>query len=115
TLTLPPGTKAFYFYLQNNDQDEIPDTIIVTSDSGVTSGPIVVETDYTSPDVGAHGFGFHSTNGESIVSITVQTNESQGFGLANFGIAVTATTCASEGYTGTKLTWCQNVCEKGYT
>ncbi|MEF9978738.1 MAG: hypothetical protein RR834_09630 [Thermomonas sp.] len=26
-----------------------------------------------------------------------------------------ATTCASEGYTGTKLTWCQNICEKGYS
>ena len=26
-----------------------------------------------------------------------------------------ATTCASEGYTGTKLAWCQNICEKGYT
>ena len=25
------------------------------------------------------------------------------------------TTCASEGYTGTKLLWCQNLCEKGYT
>src|SRR5690606_6437267 len=25
------------------------------------------------------------------------------------------TTCASEGYTGTKLTWCKNICEKGYT
>ena len=25
------------------------------------------------------------------------------------------TTCASSGYTGTKLTWCKNVCEKGYT
>ncbi len=24
-------------------------------------------------------------------------------------------TCASEGYTGTKLVWCQNICEKGYT
>jgi hypothetical protein len=24
------------------------------------------------------------------------------------------TTCASEGYTGTQLTWCQNICEKGY-
>ena len=23
--------------------------------------------------------------------------------------------CASSGYTGTKLTWCKNVCEKGYT
>ncbi len=24
------------------------------------------------------------------------------------------TTCASEGYTGTKLTWCRNICEMGY-
>jgi len=27
----------------------------------------------------------------------------------------TPTTCASEGYTGTKLLWCKNICEKGYT
>jgi hypothetical protein len=26
-----------------------------------------------------------------------------------------ATTCASEGYTDTKLTWCRNICEMGYT
>lgn len=26
-----------------------------------------------------------------------------------------APTCNSEGFTGTKLTWCQNICEKGYT
>ena len=26
-----------------------------------------------------------------------------------------AITCASEGYTGTKLTWCKNICEMGYT
>lgn len=25
------------------------------------------------------------------------------------------TTCASEGYTGTQLTWCQNICENGLT
>ena len=31
------------------------------------------------------------------------------------GYAAPTTTCASEGYTGTKLTWCQNICEKGYT
>jgi hypothetical protein len=24
------------------------------------------------------------------------------------------TTCASEGYTGTKLEWCKNICERGY-
>ena len=26
-----------------------------------------------------------------------------------------AQTCASEGYTGMKLDWCRNVCEKDYT
>ena len=26
-----------------------------------------------------------------------------------------AVTCTSQGYTGTQLTWCQNICEKGYT
>jgi hypothetical protein len=31
------------------------------------------------------------------------------------GIVEPDTTCASEGYTGTKLTWCKNICEKGYT
>lgn len=34
---------------------------------------------------------------------------------AAMGNPTPATTCASEGYTGTKLTWCQNICEKGYT
>ena len=28
---------------------------------------------------------------------------------------VTTTTCASEGYTGAKLTWCKNICENGLT
>ncbi len=31
------------------------------------------------------------------------------------GPGAPATTCASEGYTGTKLTWCKNICEMGYT
>jgi hypothetical protein len=28
---------------------------------------------------------------------------------------VPTTTCASEGYTATKLEWCKNICERGYT
>lgn len=31
------------------------------------------------------------------------------------GTIVPATTCASEGYTGTKLSWCKNICEMNYT
>ena len=34
--------------------------------------------------------------------------------IGEFGISG-GTTCASEGYTGTKLTWCKNICEMGYT
>ncbi len=37
-------------------------------------------------------------------------------GTVYYHLGITpAVTCASEGYTGTKLTWCQNICEKGYT
>ncbi len=28
---------------------------------------------------------------------------------------LTQVSCADEGFTGTKLAWCQNICEKGYT
>ena len=30
-------------------------------------------------------------------------------------VGTPTTTCASEGYTGTKLTWCKNICENGLT
>ena len=33
----------------------------------------------------------------------------------NISDDVPDTTCASEGYTGTKLTWCKNICENGLT
>ncbi len=45
-------------------------------------------------------------------SFSFQT--SAGFTSIRF-LAEPEITCASEGYTGTKLTWCQNICEKGYT
>ena len=119
TLTLPPGTTAFYFYVQNNSDGNPADTITVTANSGVTSGPVLVQTGFWNPNVGANGFAFYSTAGETITSITVSTDNSTGFALGIFGIsggsAAPTVTCASSGYTGTKLTWCQNVCEKGYT
>ena len=119
TLTLPANTKAFYLYLQNNGGSSAPQTIQVTTDSGATSGPLSVTTGFRSPNVGAFGFAFHTTAGESITSITVESTQSTSFAIGNFGInggvVTPATTCASEGYTGTKLTWCKNICEMGYT
>lgn len=29
--------------------------------------------------------------------------------------STTPATCANEGYTGTQLNWCRNICEMGYT
>ena len=64
----------------------------------------------------ANGFAFYSNAGETISSVTVNTSVPGGFIFAEFGIASgPVTTCASEGYTGTKLEWCKNICERGYT
>lgn len=119
TVTLPANTTAFYLYVQSNYDANPMDTITVTTNSGATSGPVMVQTGFWAPNVGANGFAFHSTAGETITSVTVQTDNPSGFAMGNFGIATgpaaPATTCASEGYTYTKLEWCKNICERGYT
>ena len=43
------------------------------------------------------------------------TGQIAGGWVLNFTTDAPTTTCASEGYTGTKLSWCQNICEKGHT
>ncbi|HSD16276.1 MAG TPA: hypothetical protein VLC71_03310 [Thermomonas sp.] len=112
TLTLPPNTKAFYFY--GVLRTPVPGTITAVTDSGTNSGPVAVTTILAPGPDSANGFAFYSTAGENIASITI-SSASAGVILAEFGINAVSTTCASEGYTGTKLTWCQNICEKGYT
>ena len=112
TLTLPANTKAFYFYVESNYYFNSY-VYTATTDSGATSAPLVVEG-----RSGGNGFAFYSTAGENITSITVNGVDLSGGGfvIGQFGInAGPATTCASEGYTGTKLTWCKNICEMGYT
>ena len=111
-LALPAGTKAFYVYVQPNTGGTW--AVTATSDSGTTSGPVSVTSWFG--DGAANGFGFYATAGESITSITISSPDGGGMAIGEFGIATgAATTCASEGYTGTKLLWCQNICEKGYT
>lgn len=107
TLTLPANTKAFYFYVESDAFGTYDFTAI--SNSGVSSGAVAV-----TGNAGANGFAFYSTAGESISSITVSVAGTSGFAVGEFGISG-GTTCASEGYTGTKLEWCRNICEKGYT
>ena len=111
TLTLPANTQAFYFYVQPNSGGTW--AITATTNSGTTSGPIPVTSWFS--EGAANGFAFYSTAGESIASITISAQSgSSGMAIGEFGISSGAT-CASEGYTGTKLTWCKNICEMGYT
>ena len=54
-----------------------------------------------------------STTGSKSTTCTA-TDKAGNVATATLNYTVT-TTCANDGYTGTKLSWCQNVCEKGYT
>ena len=82
-LTLPLGTKAFYFYA-NQNQDDTVQTITATTDTGTTSGPIVIPAVVST----ANGYGFFSTAGENIATITITTSDPTGFGFGEFGIGV---------------------------
>jgi hypothetical protein len=110
SLTLPAGTKAFYVYVEPNLFNVF--NISAATDSGVNSGAIPVNG-----NSGASGFAFHTTAGENITTITITADAgASGFAFGEFGIAVgPTTTCASEGYTGTKLEWCKNICERDYS
>src|SRR5262249_4652948 len=66
TVTLPPGTAAFYFYLQPEDDTRVTSFTVMTSDGG-SSGIVPV-------DGSAHAryFGFYeSTPGVSLGSISI--------------------------------------------
>ena len=113
-LTLPAGSKAFYFYAQPNYYGTY--SMTVTTNDGGSSGPIPVSTGYFDPSQGAGGFAFHADAGETITTVTISSPGTGGFAFGEFGInAGPTTTCASEGYTYTKLEWCKNICERGYT
>ena len=109
TLNLPAGTEAFYVYAEPDPFSY--QNITATSNTGATSGVISV-----TGASGANGFAFHSTAGEYITSITITADT--GFAIGEVGIGgevFPAASCASEGYTGLKLDWCRNICEKDYT
>ena len=88
----------------------------------------------TTPDPSQVGsFGYTFGNGKVVYSDSQYTlqlpgSPASGAGTTNFAAAGATflanavawaagptTTCASEGYTGMKLEWCRNVCEKDYT
>jgi hypothetical protein len=85
TLTLPPGTTAFYFYAEPNDAKKFK---ITATSGGATSGPVTVNG-----NGGAKFFGFVAKGGATLRSVTVRSTDRRssatdpgGFALGEFGI-----------------------------
>ena len=92
--------------------------------ASLPSGSIPLLTTGNVSEVGA--FSYTHGNGRVIYSISqymfgnyywsgASTYLTNSIAWLLGGSSGPTTTCASSGYTGTKLTWCKNVCEKGYT
>jgi Secretion system C-terminal sorting domain len=79
-MTMPANTVAFYFYAE--PQRFAVFTITAIAQDGTSSGPIAVQG-----NSGARYFGFYSTGGVPLVSITATTNDATGFAVGEFGIA----------------------------
>jgi subtilase family serine protease len=79
TLTLPTGTRAFYFYAEPNEFETFD--LQATAQNGTTSGPLQVYG-----DSGAQYYGFYANGkGENIRKITISCNDD--FAVGEFGIA----------------------------
>ena len=66
TITLPAGTRAFYFYAEPNFFNVF--NVTATAQDGTTSGPIPVQG-----NSGAKYFGFYATGTLDLASISVTT------------------------------------------
>jgi hypothetical protein len=80
TLTLPPGTQAFYLYAEPEEFQVF--TITATNSDGTTSGAIPVSGEW-----GAAYFGFYSTGSAPLTSITVTAAGPDGFAVGEFGVS----------------------------
>jgi hypothetical protein len=81
TITLPPGTGAFYAYAEPNEFKDY--AINATANNGVTSGDVTVNG-----DAGAKYFGFYATCGHTVKSITyVDSGGDTAMAVGEFGIA----------------------------
>jgi hypothetical protein len=67
TLTMPAGTKAFYFYAEPYWCG--PFTVTATANDGTTSGPVSVPSDCS--QLAARYFGFYTTGSTTLASISV--------------------------------------------
>jgi hypothetical protein len=80
TLTLPTGTGAFYFYAEPNYLSVFDITATAATGKSMTQ-PV-------NGNSGAAYFGFYTTAGSLLSSITISTiSSSDGFAIGEFGIA----------------------------
>lgn len=85
-ITLPTGTKAFYFYAQPNTFGNFDITLSYT---GATGSPA---TQNVSGSAGAKFFGIYGTAGEDLTgTLSITTTDQFGFAVGQFGINVNAT------------------------
>lgn len=85
TLTLPPNTGAFYFYVEPMNFNIYQVTAV--TDTGTSSGPISVNG-----SAGATGFAFYTSGATSIATIAITADSGAGgFALGEFGIAANTT------------------------
>ncbi|MFN7931222.1 MAG: hypothetical protein U0Y68_25495 [Blastocatellia bacterium] len=86
TITLPAGTRAFYFYANANTFGTF--TVTATAQNGTTSGPIPVASNPAGVgNPGAQYMGFFTTDNTDLMSIQVSTNDAGGVAVGQFGIS----------------------------
>lgn len=81
TVTLPPGTGAFYGYAEPNLFEDFD--MSATAQDGTTSGPMTVYG-----DAGAQYFGFYASCGHTLTSVTfTDSGGDTAMAIGEFGIA----------------------------
>jgi hypothetical protein len=119
SVVIPSGTGTLSFWLEARVSAGNPaDFLAVSIDdselfrlAGDATGPYANYTQVTLDVSGFADGGAHMLKFDSTINGTGTTN----FFVDDVSLDVETKTCASEGYTGTKLEWCKNICERDYT
>ena len=102
--------------------DAFPNVASIPSGTYLPTG-VDTTNSYGPAPAGPYGTDMYLLNGSGAAqagtwSLYISDHAGGDTGHLTGGWSITfraTATCASQGYTGTKLLWCQNICEKGYT
>ena len=121
-LVIAPGAATLTFWLEvpsnnNNPDDFLAVSIDETEVFRVTGDAAAAYAEYAQVTLDVSAFADGSSHTLTFDSTTNPGEVSTNFFVDDVALDVqeVLVTCASEGYTGTKLTWCRNICEMGYT